>query len=181
MSATEAPRRAIRRLNLAGLTITVLLIGGIGGWATTAQLAGAVVAPGTIVVESSVKKVQHPTGGVVGEILVKEGSEIEEGQVVLRLDDTLTRSTLGAVRSQLDEQMAREARLRAERDDAEAITFPTQLTARSNDISVAAAVAGEERLFDSRKTARTGQRAQLRERVAQLNEEVRGLSAQQAA
>ena len=57
MSATEAPRRAIRRLNLAGLTITVLLIGGIGGWATTAQLAGAVVAPGTIVVESSVKKV----------------------------------------------------------------------------------------------------------------------------
>ena len=54
MSATEAPRRAIRRLNLAGLTITVLLIGGIGGWATSAQLAGAVVAPGTIVVESCV-------------------------------------------------------------------------------------------------------------------------------
>jgi HlyD family secretion protein len=182
VSASELdPRRAIRRLNLTGLTITVLLTGGIGGWATTAQLAGAVIAPGTIVVESSVKKVQHPTGGVVGEILVKEGGEVEEGQIVLRLDDTLTRSTLGAVRSQLDEQMAREARLRAERDDADAIAFSTQLTARSNDISVASAVAGEERLFESRKTARTGQRAQLRERVVQLNEEVRGLSAQQAA
>jgi len=182
VSASELdPRRAIRRLNLTGLTITVLLTGGIGGWATTAQLVGAVIAPGTIVVESSVKKVQHPTGGVVGEILVKEGGEVEEGQIVLRLDDTLTRSTLGAVRSQLDEQMAREARLRAERDDADAIAFSTQLTARSNDISVASAVAGEERLFESRKTARTGQRAQLRERVVQLNEEVRGLSAQQAA
>ena len=182
MSASELdPRRAIRKLNLAGLTITVLLIGGIGGWATTAQLAGAVIAPGTIVVESSVKKVQHPTGGVVGEILVKEGSEIEEGQVVLRLDDTVTRSTLGAVRSQLDEQMAREARLRAERDDADAIAFPTQLTARINDISVASAVAGEEKLFESRKTARTGQRAQLRERVAQLDQEITGLSAQQGA
>ena len=117
----------------------------------------------------------------MGEILVKEGGEVEEGQVVLRLDDTVTRSTLGVVRSQLDEQMAREARLLAERDDADAIAFPAQLMARGSDMSVGAAVAGEERLFELRKTARTGQRAQLRERVAQLNEEVRGLSAQQAA
>jgi HlyD family secretion protein len=182
VSATELdPRRAIRKLNLVGLTITVLLIGGIGGWATTAQLGGAVIAPGTIVVESNVKKVQHPTGGVVGEILVEEGSEVREGQIVLRLDDTVTKSALGAVRSQLDEQMAREARLQAERDDAGTIAFPTQLTGRSGDISVASAVAGEEKLFESRKTARTGQRAQLRERVAQLNQEISGLSAQQAA
>src|SRR5262249_6050951 len=77
--------------------------------------------------------------------------------------------------------MAREARLQAERDDAGIIAFPTQLTARSDDISVASAVAGEEKLFESRKTARTGQRAQLRERVAQLHQEISGLSAQQAA
>src|SRR3979490_898931 len=88
------PHRTIRKLNLLGLAITVLLIGGVGGWATTTQLAGAVIAPGTIVVESSVKKVQHPTGGVVGEILVKEGSEVEAGQIVLRLDDTVTKATL---------------------------------------------------------------------------------------
>jgi HlyD family secretion protein len=168
----------IRKLNLVGLAIIVVLIGGVGGWATTAQLAGAVIAPGTIVVESNVKKVQHPTGGVVGEILVKEGDGVDEGQLVLRLDDTVTRSTLGAVRSQLDELMAREARLLAERDDADGITFPAQLRNRRSDISVAAAVAGEEKLFESRKTSRTGQRAQLRERIAQLNEEVRGLSAQ---
>ena len=69
MTAPEQdPRRMIRKLNLMGLAITVLLVGGVGGWATTAQLAGAVIAPGTIVVELNVKKVQHPTGGVVGEI-----------------------------------------------------------------------------------------------------------------
>jgi HlyD family secretion protein len=177
----QDPRRTIRKLNLIGLGITVLLIGGVGGWASTAQLAGAVIAPGTIVVESNVKKVQHPTGGVVGEILVREGDPVREGQLVLRLDDTVTRATLGAVRSQLDELMAREARLLAERDDSDALTFSAQLTARRGDVSVAAAVAGEEKLFESRKTARTGQRAQLRERIAQLNEEVRGLSAQVAA
>jgi membrane fusion protein, type I secretion system len=177
----EDPGRVIRRLNFMGIGIIVLLVGGVGGWATTAQLAGAVIAPGTIVVESNVKKVQHPTGGVVGEILVKEGSEVEEGQVVLRLDDTVTRSTLGVVRSQLDEWTAREARLIAERDDASAIVFPAQLTGRAHDASATMAMTGEEKLFESRKTARTGQRAQLRERITQINEEIRGLSAQQTA
>ena len=120
-----------------GLAITVFLVGGVGGWAATTQLAGAVIAPGTIVVESSVKKVQHPTGGVVGEILVKEGDEVEAGQIVLRLDDTVTRATLGVVRSQLDELMAREARLLAERDDADVIVFPAQLTSGREEASAA--------------------------------------------
>src|SRR4030081_2686548 len=116
----QDPRRTIRKLNLLGLAITVLLIGGVGGWATTTQLAGAVIAPGTIVVESSVKKVQHPTGGVVGEILVKEGDEVEAGQIVLRLDDTVTRATLRVVRSQLDELMARGERVLAGGDEGAA-------------------------------------------------------------
>jgi HlyD family secretion protein len=182
MTATEQdPRRAIRKFNLAGVAITILLVGGAGGWSATAQMAGAVIAQGTLVVESNVKKVQHPTGGVVGEILVKEGSAVTEGQVVLRLDDTVTRATLGVVRSQLDELMAREARLLAERDAAEGIAFAPGLAKRRDDASVAMALAGEEKLFEARKSARTGQRAQLRERVAQTNEEIRGLSAQLAA
>ena len=180
-TADYDPRRTIRKLNLIGLALCAILIGGVGGWAATTQLAGAVIAPGTIVVESNIKKVQHPTGGVVGQILVKEGSEVNDGDVVLRLDDTVTRSTLGVVRSQLDETLAREARLLTERDDANAIVFPARLTSRRNDPSVAMALAGEERLFESRRTAREGQRSQLRERVAQLNEEIRGLSAQLAA
>jgi membrane fusion protein, type I secretion system len=175
------PRLAIRRLNLTGLVISVILIGGVGGWATTTQLAGAVMAPGTVVVESMVKKVQHPTGGIVGQILVKEGDQVEAGQVVLRLDDTVTRTTLGVWRSQLDVFLAREARLLAERDDAPAIVFPQELLARSHDPAVAGAIAGEEKLFNSRITALTGQRAQLRERISQTNEEIRGLVAQQEA
>ena len=182
MSDTDPdPRRSIRRLNLTGLALSVLLVGGAGGWAATSRLSGAVIAPGTVVVESNVKKVQHPTGGVVGEILVKEGSAVDEGQVVLRLDDTVTKATLGAVRAQLDELMARESRLLAERDEADSIEFPVQLKSRRGEASVTAALAGEEKLFESRKKARTGQRSQLRERIAQMNEEIRGLSAQQAA
>ena len=177
----QDPRRKIRKLNLVGLAITVFLVGGVGGWAATTQLAGAVIAPGTIVVEFSVKKVQHPTGGVVGEILVREGAEVEAGQIVLRLDDTVTKATLGVVRSQLDELMAREARLLAEREDADVIVFPKQLTSGREEASATTAVSGEQKLFESRRSARTGQRSQLRERVAQTNEEIRGLSAQQAA
>jgi HlyD family secretion protein len=182
MSASgQDPRRAIRKLNLIGLALGVLLIGGVGGWATTSELSGAVIASGWVVVESNVKKVQHPTGGVVGEILVKDGGLVEEGQVVLRLDDTVTRATLGAVRSQLDELMAREARLLAERDGADSIVFPAQLLDRRNESQMATALAGEEKVFESRRSARAGQRAQLRERIAQINEEIRGLSAQRAA
>lgn len=180
-SNPKDPYQAIRRLNLIGLAVIIFLVGGIGSWASITQLAGAVIAPGSVVVESSVKKVQHPTGGVVGEILVKEGDSVEEGQVVMRLDDTVTRSTLGVVRSQLDENTAREARLLAERDGADAIEFPVTLTLRRDEKSVATAISGEERLFEARKKARAGQRSQLRERIVQSNEEIRGLSAQQDA
>jgi HlyD family secretion protein len=175
------PRQVIRRLNLVGFAAMAVLIGGVGGWAATSQLAGAVIAPGSIVVESNVKKVQHPTGGIVGEILVREGDVVKEGQVVMRLDDTVTRATLGIVRSQLDELMSREARLLAERDGADALSFPETLVSRRDEKTLATAFAGEQKLFDSRRSARLGQRAQLRERVAQTNEEIRGLSAQQEA
>jgi HlyD family secretion protein len=118
---------------------------------------------------------------VIREILVKDGSAVEEGQVLVRLDDTVTRATLGVVRSQLDENSARQARLLAERENADAIAFPDELSARKSEAAVATAVNGEDKLFDSRKAARAGQRAQLRERIAQSNQEVVGLTAQQQA
>jgi membrane fusion protein, type I secretion system len=177
----DCSRRAIRKLNVTGLALVGAFVGCVGGWAATSELAGAVIAPGSVTVESSVKKVQHPTGGVIKEILVKEGVVVEEGQVLVRLDDTLTRATLGVVRSQLDENNARQARLLAEREGATAITLPAELLARMSEESVAAAINGEGTLFESRKSARAGQRAQLRERIAQSNEEVVGLTAQQRA
>jgi len=176
------PRQAIRNLNLIGFAAVALLVGVIGSWAASTHIAGAVIGPGTVMVESNVKKVQHPTGGVVGQIFVQEGSVVEEGQIVIRLDDTVTRSTLGVVRSQLDELTAREARLLAEREEAESITFPKEFVAYAGtERGVAIAIAGEEKLFDSRKRGRTGQRAQLRERITQTDEEITGLVAQQKA
>src|SRR5262247_2905386 len=176
------PRQAIRNLNLIGFAAVALLVGVIGSWAASTHSAGAGIGPGTVMVESNVKKVQHPTGGVVGQIFVQEGSVVEEGQIVIRLDDTVTRSTLGVVRSQLDELTAREARLLAEREEAESITFPKEFVAYAGtERGVAIAIAGEEKLFDSRKRGRTGQRAQLRERITQTDEEITGLVAQQKA
>jgi HlyD family secretion protein len=175
------PRQVIRRLNLAGIVTLGVLIGVVGGWAAVARISGAVIASGTIVVESKVKKVQHPTGGVVRDILVREGSEVRAGDVVMRLDDTQTRAMLGTIRAQLDELMIRETRLVAERDGDDALTFPEALVARRGEAAVAVAIAGEEKLFESRRKARVGQRSQLRERITQIHEEIGGLAAQQEA
>jgi len=173
--------RRIRRLNLIGLTAVAVLVFGVGGWAAVAQLSGAVIAPGFVVVESNIKKVQHPNGGIVGQIFVKEGSRVEEGDILVRLDDTVPRANLGVIRSQLDELTARQARLIAERDNTETISFPEELTSRGGETQVAAAVTGEQKLFESRRQSRLGQRALLQERVAQINEEVRGLTSQRKA
>ena len=180
-NTSERDRRAIRKLNVLGLAMIVAFVGSVGGWAATSELAGAVIASGSVILESNVKKVQHPTGGVIKEILVKEGGVVEEGQVVARLDDTVARATLGVVRSQHDENSARQARLLAERENADVIVFPEELVARKGEATLAAAVNGEETLFDSRKAARAGQRNQLRERISQSKEEIRGLTAQQEA
>jgi HlyD family secretion protein len=171
-------RKTIRRLNLLGIALLVVLIGGVGGWAATMQLSGAVIASGFLVVDSNVKKVQHSTGGIVGQIFVKQGSEVEAGQILIRLDDTVARATYGIIRSQLDELSARRTRLLAERDGVETLVFPADLAERKNEPSVETAMVGEDKLFESRRKARIGQRAQLRERVAQINEEIRGLTSQ---
>ena len=172
MTSRPNPHATIRRLNWIGLATVAVLVLGVGGWAMTMELAGAVIAPGTVVVQSFVKKVQHPTGGVVGEILVKEGDSVKEGQVVLRLDGTVTRATYLALRSQLDELLVREARLLTERDDGTKLSFPTQLASRSDNRTVADAFSGEQRLFEARLNSRNGQRSQLRQRIAQINEEI---------
>src|SRR5512134_3860557 len=103
--ASEPPARlpdcGLRGRLLAGLLVSALLIFGLGGWAASAKLSGAVIATGLIVVDSSVKKVQHPNGGVVGEILVRNGDRVAPGDLLIRLDDTQTKAALGVILSQL--------------------------------------------------------------------------------
>ncbi len=163
---------------IGGFVVVFLLIGGFGVWAARTELAGAVIAGGVVVVDSSVKKVQHPTGGVVGEILVKNGAKVRAGDLVLRLDETVTRANLQMVSKQLDELMIREARLKAERDSLPEYALPAVLAGREDEPAIVEISNGEKSLFQSRKDTREGQKAQLRERVAQLGEEYAGVTAQ---
>jgi HlyD family secretion protein len=169
---------SIRRHVLAGLIIVLVLGGGVGGWAGTVTLSGALISSGQVVVDSNVKKVQHPTGGIVGELRVRDGDRVKQGDVVVRLDDTVTRANLAIVNKGLNELYARRARLQSERDGLSSVKFPDDLLARADDPEVASLMDGERKLFDLRSSARNGQKEQLRQRVEQLGEEIRGLKAQ---
>ncbi|MEA2898946.1 MAG: rane fusion protein type secretion system [Bradyrhizobium sp.] len=177
----KGARRSIRLHLIIGLVVVIVLAGGFGGWASTVQISGALIAPGAIVVESNVKKVQHPTGGVVGEVRARDGDVVKAGDVVVRLDDTVTRASLAIVVKTLNGLYARAARLEAEQRGESKLTFPPQLTERAGDPDVQNVMASESKLFEVRVTGRAGQKAQLRERVSQLNEEIGGLSAQEKA
>ena len=124
---------------------------------------------------------QHPTGGIVGELLVHDGDHVKAGQVLVRLDETVMRADLAIVTKSLNELIARKARLEAERDGADSITFPPELLDRANDRSAMSAVAGEINLFKSRRATRLGKKAQLNQQIGQLKEEINGLKAQQDA
>jgi HlyD family secretion protein len=168
---------AIRRNLLAALMASIVLVFGLGGWAATTNFSGAVVAPGTLVVESDVKKVQHPTGGIVGRLLVREGDHVKAGDLIVQLDETTTRANLLIVTDSLDEQSARRARLEAERDDTAKIDF-SAFTGRGNELKIARLLIGEQNLFEFRRRSAEGQKSQLRERIQQVREEIDGLSSQ---
>ena len=180
-SQPTGTRFSIRRHLAVGLSVVILLAGGLGGWASTAQISGALIAPGSIVVESSVKKVQHPTGGVVGELRAHDGDVVKAGDVLVRLDDTVTKASLAIVTKNLDGLWARAARLEAEQRGLDKITFPPMLLSRADESDVKAIMASETKLFEVRVNGRAGQKAQLRERIVQLNEEIAGLTAQEKA
>jgi HlyD family secretion protein len=174
-------RPSIRLHLIIGLAVVAILAFGLGGWATTAEISGALIAPGSVVVESNVKKVQHPTGGVVGEVLARDGDLVKAGDVVVRLDDTVTKASLAIVTKNLDGLWARGARLEAEQRGVDRIVFPKALLDRADDPDVKNIIASETKLFEVRTFGRVGQKAQLRERVTQLNEEIAGLMAQEKA
>jgi len=164
---------------LIGSVVIALLLGGLGGWMTFATIAGAVIASGTVVVENNIKRVQHREGGIVGRIFVKDSDSVEAGSLLISLDDTLTRANLAIITKQMDELMSRQARLETERDGRSTIVIPKFLVTRSNEADVAKMIAGEETLFIARRETMVSQKKQLQERIGQLREEIRGLSAQE--
>lgn len=162
----------------SGLRVLLVATAVVGVWGGLAPLSGAVVLPGELVSESSVKKVQHPTGGVIARIAARDGDLVQPGDLLARLDDTSVRANRQVVVGQLDAVRARIARLVAERDDAPEMATPEKLAARMNDKDVAAIVAAERSLFKARRISRDSQKELLTGRIGQLGEEIQGLDAQ---
>ncbi|MER8658869.1 HlyD family type I secretion periplasmic adaptor subunit [Mesorhizobium sp. M0847] len=166
---------------ILGAAVTVMLLAGGGLWLGLTKIAGAVIAPATVVIESNIKKVQHLTGGTIGGIFAQDGDHVRAGDVMARLDDTLTRANLQIISKDLDRATVRLVRLEAERQGLSEMQLPFSLQARMGEPELAALVNGERTLFDSRATALKGQKAQLQSRSKQLERQVEGLKAQQTA
>lgn len=146
----------------------VLLLGLlIGGWIAQASIAGAVIAPGSVVVRGKPKSIQHLDGGIVSAILVRNGEHVSTGTPLIRLDDTTIRANLAIYRNRLKEALAREARLRAElREDAEiGLTDVREVPLEVGDLD--ASLATQAGLLEARRNLRTGKREQLAEQIAQ--------------
>jgi HlyD family secretion protein len=164
-----------------GLRILVVATILGGGWFVLIPLAGAVVVPGNLVVQSNVKAIQHPTGGVVAEIKVQDGSRVNAGELLVRLDATQAQASLQMVSKQLDETRAKIARLSAERDGLARFETPAELAARASEDTVRSLLASEASLFNARSSARESQKDLLQSRIAQLTEEISGFEAQSAS
>jgi HlyD family secretion protein len=181
----EAFSSRVGRAYLAELrtALRVLIVSGgvAGGWATLVPWSGAVVLPGTLVVESSVKKVQHPTGGVVADIAVRDGMHVDAGNLLVRLDETQVRASGQMLVNQLDQVRMRAARLIAERDGAPEIRIPDNFAARMSDAGIAQLVASEKSQFNARASARRGQTDLLQSNIGQFKEQIGGLEAQIAS
>ena len=127
---------SIRRHIVVGCAVVAFLAVGLGGWAATAEIAGALIAQGSLVVDSNVKKVQHPSGGVVGEVRAHDGDRVKAGDILVRLDETVTRANLAIITKGLTELYARKARLGAERDGADSVPDAKQSRDKINDPDV---------------------------------------------
>jgi membrane fusion protein, type I secretion system len=172
--------QSVRRHTIALGAAALFLIAGIGVMGAATDMAGAIIAQGTLVVESSVKKVQHPTGGVAKTLLVQEGARVERDALLIVMDETVAQANLAAVTKSLWELEARRARLQSERDGASEIAFPEQLASQT-DPAAQAIVSGERRFFELRHEAAEGQKRQLREQISQLKEEIAGMQDQLSA
>lgn len=156
-----------------GYIMIFAMITVVFGWMGTTSLAGAVVGAGRVIVQSDEKLVQHPVGGVVGEILVQEGAVVKEGDTLLRLNDTALRANLAIVDSDLSALRARLARLRAERDEVAVIWFPEKMVRSPSDAD-RDSMHTEEQVFRSRRKNMVNHEQQLTERISQLRQQIKG-------
>ena len=176
----EDPQEGLQRSFRAGLITIGLLFLGLIILAALIGTRGAVVGSGEVTVESRVKKIAHPTGGVIAQVNVREGQRVKKGDILMRLDDSVTGASASAIGDTVEQLQAAAARLAAERDGADSITFPPSLT---QNPTPAKKMAMEEatNLFKLRKQARGNELAQINERVRQTQAEINSLQAQRSA
>ena len=167
---------------IVGSVTAAVLVLGFGVWSVASEIAGAVVASGQIEVSQNRQVVQHPDGGVVAEIAVKEAQPVKAGDLLIRLDGALVKSELAIVEGQLFEVMARSARLEAERNDAPAPEFSGELAELAQTRpEVADLIEGQRSLFTARRESVLKQSEQLQKRAAQIGSQIEGVDAQVAA
>jgi HlyD family secretion protein len=165
-----------------GLAVVLALPGGMAAWGAVAEVSGAVIGQGIVRVESNVKTVQHLDGGIVSEILIRNGDRVQEGDVLIRLDETAARANLGVVSARLNELYAQRARLEAEQAAAPDIAFPQHLMdAARTEERIAALIASQRSLFSARLTRQTGEKGLLKQQIDQLGEQGKGLAAEHDA
>lgn len=164
---------------LLGFTVVAILVIGLGAWGSTARLSGAVIAPGLLVVDSNVKKVQHPTGGVVADIRVRNGDQVQTGDVLVTLDNGQSRAMLAIHDSKILQLESEKSRLIAERDGTVSMMFPVSLD--PTNPGAKKAFDEERRLLDARRSGWASQKARLRERIVQARREIEAIAAQRSA
>ncbi|WP_170773363.1 HlyD family type I secretion periplasmic adaptor subunit [Ruegeria lacuscaerulensis] len=182
MQKSSSDTRPVWRITfpaMVGFVALAILVGGLGIWAVQTRLAGAIISQGTIEVQSNRQVVQHPDGGVVGEIFVRDGDEVQQGDLLIRLDGTFLKSEKIIVETQLFELLARKARLEAERDGIPA----QELRARLDELERQEAiepelVGGQQRLFEARLDTLSQQAEQLGKQRIQTESEIEGTEAQ---
>ncbi|EAR49706.1 type I secretion membrane fusion protein, HlyD family protein [Oceanicola granulosus HTCC2516] len=179
-TGAAANRWSARRPLTLGLLALLLLVGGFGTWSVSARITGAVIASGRIEVDQNRQVIQHPDGGVVAEILVKEGDEVAAGEMLIRLDPDELLSELAVIEGQLFELMARRGRLEAERDGADEIVFDPVLREQPPE-KVAELMEGQQRLFQARRESISSEKEQLAKRRDQIADQIIGIEAQEAA
>ena len=176
--AAWSPRKPLT----LGLIAVLLLVGGLGTWAVTSTLSGAIVASGMIEVESNRQAVQHPDGGVVDTVLVREGDKVDAGQVLIRLDRERLTSELSIIESQLFKLMAQRGLYEAERDGATEIAFDPEITSAVDRYpEIGEMLVSNRRLFEQRVENLASSTDQLGKRKAQIGSQIEGLEAQYTA
>ncbi len=162
-----SPRTRLRSVTLAGNLLVICFVLGLGLWSGFATLESAAIASGVVESESSRKTIQHLEGGIIREILVSDGDVVRNGQTLIALDDTRARAEVQSLRGQLWDAAAREARLEAEQQGQDQLSFPADLEAEGHESAAAAAVlTAQHNIFEARRQVFQSQAAVIREKEA---------------